>query len=94
MNIDTGRRPSGAGTTRRALLLGIGAALPLCAARTRPARAAEFTYKFATDQDPTHPNTGFAVTSSKQVDGTLGRRRSRRWACSPPPLAGPTASAR
>ncbi|MBS0558595.1 MAG: TRAP transporter substrate-binding protein [Proteobacteria bacterium] len=55
MNIDTGRRPSGAGTTRRALMLGIGAALPLCAIRTRPARAAEFAYKFATGQDPSHP---------------------------------------
>jgi tripartite ATP-independent transporter DctP family solute receptor len=55
MNNIHDRRPSGAGTTRRALLLGLGAALPLCAIRTRPADAAEFTYKLATGQDPTHP---------------------------------------
>ncbi len=54
MNKSNGRRPSGAGTTRRALLLGMST-LPLCSIRTRPAEAAEFTYRFATDQDPTHP---------------------------------------
>lgn len=55
MNDDLGRRPTGAALTRRTLALGLGAALPLCAVRTRPARAAEFTYKLATGQDPTHP---------------------------------------
>src|SRR3954469_9845377 len=55
MKNTTGRRSSELGTTRRALLLGMGAALPLCAVRTRPASGAEFTYKFATGQDPTHP---------------------------------------
>jgi TRAP-type transport system periplasmic protein len=40
--------------TRRTLLA-TGAALPLFAVRTRPASAAEFTYKLATGQDPTHP---------------------------------------
>src|SRR5947209_20253258 len=55
MKITTGRRSSALGTTRRALLLGLGATLPLCAVRTRPASAAEFTYKLATGQDPTHP---------------------------------------
>jgi TRAP-type transport system periplasmic protein len=55
MNNTNGRHPSGAGTTRRALMLGLGAALPLFAIRTRPAAAAEFTYKLATGQDPTHP---------------------------------------
>ena len=55
MNNTLDRRPLGAGTSRRAFLLGLGAALPLCTIRTRPADAAEFTYKFATGQDPTHP---------------------------------------
>ena len=41
--------------TRRGLLVAGGAALPLVAIRTRPAKAAEFTYKLATGQDPTHP---------------------------------------
>ena len=41
--------------SRRSITLALGAALPLCAVRTRPARAAEFTYKLATGQDPTHP---------------------------------------
>jgi len=36
---------------RRTIML----ALPLCAIRTRRAHAAEFTYKLATGQDPTHP---------------------------------------
>ena len=40
--------------TRRSLLIA-GGALPLFAIRTRPARAAEFTYKLATGQDPSHP---------------------------------------
>ena len=41
--------------TRRGLLVAGGTALPLVAIRTRPAKAAEFTYKLATGQDPTHP---------------------------------------
>lgn len=40
--------------TRRATLL-VAAALPLVALRTRPARAAEFEFKFATGQSPTNP---------------------------------------
>lgn len=40
--------------TRRSLLVA-SAALPLFAIRTRPAAAAEFTYKLATGQDPSHP---------------------------------------
>ena len=40
--------------TRRSLLAA-SAALPLVGILTRPASAAEFTYKFATGQDPTHP---------------------------------------
>ena len=53
-NKATGLRPSGAETTRRALLIR-AAGLPLCAVCTRPADAAEFTYKLATGQDPSHP---------------------------------------
>jgi tripartite ATP-independent transporter DctP family solute receptor len=41
-------------TTRRALVIG-GAALPLCGILSRRASAAEFTFKLATGQDPTHP---------------------------------------
>jgi tripartite ATP-independent transporter DctP family solute receptor len=55
MNKIHDRRPLSAGPSRRALLLGVGATLPLFAIRTRPAHAAEFTYKLATGQDPTHP---------------------------------------
>ena len=40
--------------SRRALLAG-GAALPLFGILSRPASAAEFTFKLATGQDPTHP---------------------------------------
>src|SRR5260370_35491617 len=40
--------------TRRSLLLA-GAAVPLCSILTRRATAAEFSYKLATGQDPTHP---------------------------------------
>ena len=41
-------------STRRALLA-VGAALPLVGILSRPGQAAEFTYKLATGQDPTHP---------------------------------------
>src|SRR6266704_956816 len=40
--------------TRRSLLLA-GAAVPLCGILARRASAAEFSYKLATGQDPTHP---------------------------------------
>ncbi|MDE2370211.1 MAG: TRAP transporter substrate-binding protein [Burkholderiales bacterium] len=40
--------------TRRQILAG-ATALPLFSIASRPANAAEFTYKFATGQDPTHP---------------------------------------
>ena len=41
-------------STRRALLAA-GAALPLAGILSRPGQAAEFNYKLATGQDPTHP---------------------------------------
>jgi TRAP-type transport system periplasmic protein len=46
--------PRRRGITRRTLLVA-GAALPLCSIITRRASAAEFSYKLATGQDPTHP---------------------------------------
>ena len=39
----------------RRTLLAASAAVPLCGILTRPASAAEFNYKLATGQDPTHP---------------------------------------
>ncbi len=39
----------------RRQLLGAASALPLFSIATRPAFAAEFNYKFATGQDPSHP---------------------------------------
>jgi tripartite ATP-independent transporter DctP family solute receptor len=42
------------GVTRRQVL-STAAALPLFSISTRPANAAEFNYKFATGQDPSHP---------------------------------------
>ena len=42
------------GLSRRQILTA-AAALPLFSIMTRPANAAEFTYKFATGQDPSHP---------------------------------------
>ena len=50
MSNDT--RPAG---LRRRTILAASAALPLFSIRARPADAAEFTYKLATGQDPTHP---------------------------------------
>ena len=42
-------------TISRRKVLGAAAALPLFSIATRPAFAAEFNYKFATGQDPSHP---------------------------------------
>jgi len=48
----TKRQPT---TISRRSLLMAGAAVPLCGILTRRASAAEFSYKLATGQDPTHP---------------------------------------
>src|SRR3954464_10637734 len=78
MKNTTGRRSSELGTRRRALLLGMGAALPLCAIRTRPAEAAEFTYKLATGQDPTHPVNKRGQEAIDRIRGaTSGRLEIR-----------------
>ena len=67
----TQRRPIA--ITRRKLLLA-GAAVPLCAILTRPAAAAEFTYKLATGQDPTHPVNVRAKEATDRIrEATSGR---------------------
>jgi tripartite ATP-independent transporter DctP family solute receptor len=59
--------------TRRALL-GAGAALPLVALVSRRGSAAEFEYKFATGQDPTHPiNTRAAEALARIREATGGQ---------------------
>lgn len=64
--------PAKAGLTRRALL-SAAAAMPL-AGLIRPARAAEFTYKLATGQDPTHPVNIRAEEAARRVlEATSGR---------------------
>jgi tripartite ATP-independent transporter DctP family solute receptor len=81
-NNDNGWCPTGIGMSKRALLLGMGAALPLCAIRTRPAQAAEFFNLSSSILATLVPaagllNVGFAFTSSEQVygalDGALGK---------------------
>ncbi|MFL5333147.1 MAG: TRAP transporter substrate-binding protein, partial [Geminicoccaceae bacterium] len=59
--------------TRRGLLAA-GAAVPLCGILTRPASAAEFNYKLATGQDPTHPvNTRAQEAIDRIREATGGR---------------------
>ncbi len=59
--------------SRRALVAG-SAALPLVAIRTRPASAAEFTYKFAHNTATTHPlNVRALEAAAKIKEGTSGR---------------------
>lgn len=59
--------------TRRSLLAA-GAALPLFGILTRPAAAAEFNYKLATGQDPTHPvNTRAKEALDRIREATGGR---------------------
>jgi TRAP-type mannitol/chloroaromatic compound transport system substrate-binding protein len=59
--------------TRRKLLLA-GAAVPLCAVLSRPAAAAEFTYKLATGQDPTHPVNVRAKEAADRIKEATGGR--------------------
>ena len=66
-------QPKSIAITRRKLLLA-GAAVPLCAILTRPAAAAEFTYKLATGQDPTHPVNVRAKEAADRIrEATSGR---------------------
>src|SRR5918911_1639718 len=59
--------------TRRSLLAA-GAAVPLCAILTRRGSAADFNYKPATGQDPTHPvNTRAQEAIDRIREATGGR---------------------
>ena len=59
--------------TRRALLAA-SAAVPLCGMLTKRASAAEFNYKLATGQDPTHPvNTRAQEAIDRIREATSGR---------------------
>ncbi len=59
--------------SRRTLALA-AAALPLCAIRTRPADAAEFTYKFANNTPVTHPMNVRAKEAADRIrQATDGR---------------------
>ena len=61
------------GITRRAVLAA-GAAIPLVGILRHPASAAEFEYKLATGQDPTHPvNTRAAEALNRIREATGGR---------------------
>src|SRR3954464_12927928 len=59
--------------TRRTLLAA-SAAVPLCGMLTRRASAAEFNYKLATGQDPTHPvNTRAQEALNRSREATSGK---------------------
>lgn len=62
-----------AGFTRRQLL-GAGAALPLFSIGTGKAHAAEFVYKLATGQDPTHPVNKRAQEAIDRIRTATGGR--------------------
>ena len=57
----------------RRTLLAAGAALPLVAIRTRPAGAAEFSYKYANNLPPTHP-LNLRATEAAGADSRGDRR--------------------
>src|SRR3954447_4311168 len=58
----------------RRTLLAAGTAVPLCSILTRRAAAAEFNYKLATGQDPTHPvNTRAQEAIDRIREATSGR---------------------
>jgi tripartite ATP-independent transporter DctP family solute receptor len=59
--------------TRRTLLAA-SAAVPLCSILTRPASAAEFNYKLATGQDPTHPVNVRAQEAIDRIREATGGR--------------------
>ena len=59
--------------TRRRLLA-TAAALPLAAIRTRPAHAAEFTYKMATNLPLTHPLNARATEAHARIKEATGGR--------------------
>jgi TRAP-type mannitol/chloroaromatic compound transport system substrate-binding protein len=59
--------------TRRQVLAG-AAALPLFSIASRPAHAAEFNYKFATGQDPSHPVNKRAQEAIDRIRNATGGR--------------------
>jgi tripartite ATP-independent transporter DctP family solute receptor len=59
--------------SRRAILAG-AAALPLVAVRTRPARAADFTYKFACNTPVSHPLTKRAQEAADRIQAATNGR--------------------
>src|SRR4051812_50175866 len=59
--------------TRRTLLTA-SAAVPLCGIIARRASAAEFTYKLATGQDPTHPVNRRAQEALDRIREATGGR--------------------
>lgn len=59
--------------TRRSALAG-AAALPLFGILTQPAHAAEFTYKLATGQDPTHPVNKRGQEAADRIREATGGR--------------------
>jgi tripartite ATP-independent transporter DctP family solute receptor len=64
---------SKSGFTRRQVL-GAASALPLFSIATRPAYAAEFNYKFATGQDPSHPVNKRAQEAIDRIRAATGGR--------------------
>ena len=65
--------PTKSQITRRTLLAA-SAAVPLCGILTRPASAAEFNYKLATGQDPTHPVNVRAQEAIDRIREATGGR--------------------
>ena len=58
----------------RRCLVAAATALPLVAARTRPARAAEFSYKFANNMPPSHPLNLRAQEAAGRIAQASGGR--------------------
>ncbi|CAO3438965.1 TRAP transporter substrate-binding protein [Azospirillum endophyticum] len=64
--------------SRRAVVASLAAAVPLCAIRTRPAAAAEFSYKLATGQSLTQPiNARLEQACARIREATGGRLEIR-----------------
>jgi tripartite ATP-independent transporter DctP family solute receptor len=64
----------GAAAIKRRALLASTMALPLVSILTRPAGAAEFNYKYATGQDPTHPVNIRAAEALNRIREASGGR--------------------
>ena len=72
-NVVTSKTVAQSRTSRRRFLAG-AATLPLAAIITRRGNAAEFSYKYATGQDPTHPvNTRAQEAIDRIREATSGR---------------------